>query len=564
MFCNYPVALPFYLIATALLFFAVFPRYLEAVIKSRLVWLAGAAAFVAGMLLLPSQNHLLGDGLTHLGNPTRVFSFTEPLEILLHHLIYLVVGKSLLSYRIVAFVAGLFYLLAVYLMSRLGKTQLESSVIVLALLCTATVQFYFGYVEHYTLLNLFTLYYIYFSWRDICKGNPTVLPFVFFLLAFMSHLSAIVLLPSVYYLYWPRLKKWLFVLALPIIAGGIAAAFSVNILTITVPFWQNEFSTYTLLSGAHLSALVMLLLLVSPAFFLSFWKAKPEREMMFTVVTLAGTLCFTVLIDPKIGALRDWDLLSIFAVPLAALIALRAPRHYLAVVTLMILIVTRIIPWLAFNAELRTDFVKQMLADDIHYSEHFAKGERLTSWGFLLRECGDLKGAEEAWKKRLPFSPDKPKILSLLGEVQYRQAEYPEACQTYLRLTELEPDNLDYRYMAVYLLFRVGDYDNARKTLTNGSSEFRENPGTMRLLAGILAATGHHQEAIDIIERSPLQDTDDYLPYMLAKSCLAAGRKDLAQQLIGRAIELNYFNKDYRELAERISQPQDYLDTTSQ
>ncbi len=69
MFCNYPVALPFYLIAAALLIFAIFPRYLEAVIKSRLVWLAGGAAFVAGMLLLPSQNHLLGMGCSAWRTP---------------------------------------------------------------------------------------------------------------------------------------------------------------------------------------------------------------------------------------------------------------------------------------------------------------------------------------------------------------------------------------------------------------------------------------------------------------------------------------------------------------
>jgi hypothetical protein len=377
MFCNYPVALPFYLIAMALLFFAVFPRYLEAVIKARLFWLMGAAAFTAGMLLLPSENHLLGDGFTHLGNPTRVFSATEPLEVFLHHLVYLVVGKSLLGYRIVAFVAGLFYLLAIYLMSRLGRTPLEKSIIALALICVATIQFYWGYVEHYTLLNLFTLYYLYFSWRDIRKENLTILPFVFFLLAFVSHLSAIVLLPSIYYLYWPRLKKWLYLLAIPIIAGGIAAAFSVGVLTITVPLWSNDFSTYSLLSGAHLSALVMLFLLVSPAFFLAFWKAKPGRQMMFTVVALAGTLCFTVLIDPKIGALRDWDLLSIFAVPLAGLIALRAPRHYLTVVALMILIVIRIIPWLAFNSKLQGEFVERSVLSDLHYTQQYDNGRRL-------------------------------------------------------------------------------------------------------------------------------------------------------------------------------------------
>jgi hypothetical protein len=552
MFCNYPVALPFYLIAVALLFFAVFPRYLEAVIKSKLVWLAGAALFTAGMLLLPSQNHLLGDGLTHLGNPTRVFSFTEPLEILLHHLVYLVVGKSLLSYRIVAFVAGLFYLFAIYLMSRLGKTPLESSIIALALLCTATIQFYWGYVEHYTLLNLFSLYYIYFSWRDIPKGNLTVLPFVFFLLAFVSHLSAIVLLPSIFYLYWPRLKRWLFLLAVPIIAGGIAAAFSVDASKITVHFWRDDFSTYTLLSGAHLSALVMLLLLVSPAFFLSFWKAKPGRQMMFTVLALAGALYFTVLIDPKLGALRDWDLLSIFAVPLAGLIALRAPRHYLTVVTLMILIVIRIIPWLAFNSKLQDEFVKRSVLRDIHYTEQYDSGQRLVSWGVVLYNVGDLKGAKEAWLQKLRYTPDHINTLSMLAPLLFKMGEFPESYQIYLRMLELQPDNLMRRYHAIYLLFRMGDNDNARKMLADTSPEFRENPRTARLLAGILGASGHHQEAIEIIEKNPLQDMDDYLPYVLAKSCLAVGRNDLARQLIGRALELDSANQSYRELADRI------------
>jgi Flp pilus assembly protein TadD len=554
MFCNYPVALPFYLVAAALLFFAVFPRYLEAVIKSRLVWLAGAALFVAGMLLLPSKNHLMGDGLTILSNPTRVFSPTEPLEVLLHHLLYLVVGKSLLSYRIIAFATGLFYLFAVYLMSRLGKTPLERSLIALALLCTATIQFYWGYVEHYTLLNLFTLYYLYFSWRDVRKGNLTVLPFVFFLLAFVSHLSAIVLLPSIFYLYWPRLKKWLFLLAIPIIAGGIAAVLSVGTFKITVPLWQNDFSTYTLLSGAHLSALVMLLLLVSPAFFLSLWKAKPGREMMFTVLALAGALCFTALIDPKIGALRDWDLLSIFAVPLAGLIALRAPRHYLTVVTLMILIVIRIIPWLAFNSKLQNEFVRRSVLSDLHYTLQYDHGYRLLNWAATLYSIGDKKGTKEAWLQRLRYTPDNVNLLAKLMMLEFEMKEFPESYQTVSRILQLEPDNPEYRYRASYLLFRMGDNDNARKMLTGGSSEFRENPNTARLLAGILGAIGRHQEAVAIIEKMPIDDAEGYLPYMLAKSCLAVGRNDLARQLIGRALELDSANQSYRELADRIPQ----------
>ena len=554
MFCNYPVALPFYLIATALLFFAVFPRYLEAVIKSKLVWLAGAALFTAGMLLLPSQNHLLGDGMLRLADAGQTITYTEPLDILVHRLIYLLVGSSLWSYRIVGFVTGLFYLNGIRLLVRFGMSPIEKAIIALAFLCTATIQFYFGYVESYGLINLFILYYLYFAWKCVKEERVTAAPAVFFALATMSHLSGAALFPSLVFLYkdrFPRAVKY--ALPLAILAVGVVFFFG-HYWRHLVTLLPNDYSTYSLFSGAHLRDLLCLLLLVSPSFYLALIGKRWEKTTTFTVIALAGTLLFTIMIDPVLGAIRDWDMLSVFALPLAGMIALRAPRRVIIVVILAVTIVTRIIPWLVFNVELRTEFVKQMLADDIHYSEHFGKGHRLDSWGILLYKIGDHKGAKEAWEKRLTFSPDQPNTLSMLAPLLFKMDEFPEAYQTYLRMLELQPDNPEYRYRASYLLFRMGDNDNAQRLLTNASPEFRDNPSTARLLAGILAATGHHREAIEIIEKTPLQDADGYLPYMLAKSCLEVGRNDLARQLIGRALELDSSDQTYRELADRIPQ----------
>jgi hypothetical protein len=567
MFCNYSVALPFYLIAAALLFFAVFPRYLEAAIKSRLVWLAGAALFTAGMLLLPSRNHLMGDGMQRLGDAGQTFMYTEPLDILVHRLVYLIVGSSLLSYRIVGFVTGLFYLNGIRLLVRFGTSPIEKAIIALAFLCTATIQFYFGYVESYGLINLFILYYLYFAWKCVKEGRVTAAPAVFFILATMSHLSGAALFPSLVFLYRNRFP-WVTKYVLPlVILAGIVVFFFGLYWSHLVTLLPNDYSTYSLFSGAHLRDLLCLLLLVSPAFFLVLIGRRWDKAATFTAIALAGTLLYTIMIDPVLGAVRDWDMLSVFALPLAGLIALRAPRRAIVLALLAATIVARIIPWLVFNSELRTDFVKQMLANDIHYSEHFDNAWRLASWGVLLYECRDLEGAEEAWKKLLTFNPRQLNLincLSSLGRAQCELAKYPEACQTYLRLTELEPENLEYRYRACYLLFRMGDNENARKLLNGGPPEFLENPNTVRLLAGILAATGHHQEAVEIIEKNPLQDEDDdYLPYVLAKSCLLMGRNDLARQLIGRALKLNSTNQSYRELADRISQPPHHPDTTS-
>lgn len=554
MFCNYPVALPFYLIAVALLFFAVFPRYLEAAIKTRLTWLAGAAAFTAGMLLLPSQNHVMGDGIQRLADAGQTIMYTEPLDILVHRLIYLLVGSSLWSYRIVGFVTGLLYLNGIRLLVRFGTSPIEKATIALAFLCTATIQFYFGYVESYGLINLFILYYLYFAWKCVKEKRVTAAPAVFFVLATMSHLSGAALFPSLVFLYKDRFRRVTkYVVLLAIVAVVVVFYFG-RFWSHLVGLLPNNYSTYSLFSAAHLRDLLCLLLLVSPSFYLALIGKRWGKATTFTVIALAGTLLYTIMIDPVLGAIRDWDMLAVFALPLAGMVALRAPRRAVIVVILAVTIVTRIIPWLAFNAKPRTEFVKQMLADDIHYSQHFGKGERLASWGFLLFKSGDHKGAKEAWKKLLTFSPDQPYILSMLAQLLFTMNEFPEAYQTYARMLRLQPDNSEYRYMAGYLLFRMGDNDNARKMLTDASPEFRESPITARLLAGILAATGHHQEAVEIVEKNSLSDIDGYLPYVLANSCLAVGRNDLARQLIGRALELDSAEQKYRELANRIPQ----------
>ncbi len=555
MFCNYPVALPFYLIGAALLFFAVFPRYLEAVIKSKFVWLAGAAAFAVGMALLPSRNHLLGDGMLRLAEAGRTIKFTEPLDILVHRLVYLLVGSSLWSYRIIDFVAGLFYLNGIRLLVRLGTSPVEKAIIALAFLCTATIQFYFGYVESYGLLNLFILYYLYFGWKCVRERRLTVLPVVFFVMATLSHLSGVALLPSLVVLYKNKFRtvyRSAVVLAIPAVVGAIALGRHWKFAVTLIP---DNYSSYSLFSVAHLRDLLCLLLLVSPAFYLALISKdrKKDKAVIFTVVALAGTFLFTLLFDPVLGAIRDWDIMSVFALPLAAVIALRAPRRAIVVGILAATIVARIVPWIVFNTQQQTEFVKRILNDDLHYSAQYANGDRLVSWGYLLRECGDLKGAAEALQKRVSYGSSLASTRALLGQMQYQLGEYPEAYQTYLRLMESQPANPEYRYRAAYLLFCMADYDSAWSMVSNSPPGFTDVAYVKRLSAGLLSATGQHQQAVDIIQKTPIENTEHYLAFVLAKSCLAVGRNDLARQLISRAIELDSTNQDYRKLADQIS-----------
>ena len=554
MFCNYPVPIWFYLAVIPVLILSLFPRYLEAVISSRLLWIGGAITFITGMLLIPSENHLMGDGLQRLSDPEKIFMYTEALDILAHRLVYLIVGSAIWSYRIVGIIAGIFYLKGIRLVMQFGTGATERAIIAFAFLCTATVQFYFGYVECYGLLNVCTLYYIYFAWKCIHEDRLTIWPAVFFVLATASHLSGASLLPSLLYLY-RNSNRWVSRIALSLlILAGVAVFFYGELWRSLVPVLPSETSAYSLLSGDHMRDLLCVLIVVSPAFFLSLFGKRFDRPVVFSLIALAGTALFTICFDPVLGAVRDWDVLSLFALPLAAVIALRAPRSSITVGVLAVLVVIRIVPWLYFNSELQTEFIKTHLENDMHYNAAFSDGERLDSWGFLLHQIGDLEGAEAAWSKRLEYQPGRLRTLSMLASLQFQVGKYDEALASYRQMMQADPQNSKPRYHAIYTLFRMNRLEEAIRLFAESSPEFRYNRGSQHLMAGVLGAAGRHEDAIALHLLNPATDAEGYLPFVLARSALTIGSVELAEQLIETAIALDSTNIAYRKLAESIAQ----------
>lgn len=552
MLWNFPVPIACYLIGALLAILLATPRLAEKMLASRFFFPSLAALFVAGIILAPARNHLLGDGLTLLGNIDRAFAPTEPLDLSLHYLLFKLTGSMSLSYHIVAYVAGLFYLWGIRLLMRLGATPLDKAIIALALLATATVQFYAAYVESYTLLNLFILYYLYFAWRDISSKKASYLPLLFFLLAVASHFSGIVLLPSLLYLYRNRLQRWVKYLLTLLVLGGIVVAFTTGISEVTVPLIADEFSAYSLFSGQHLADLLRELLLVSPAFLLIFLTRRNGKMVRFTLIALAGTLLFTMLIDPKIGAFRDWDLLSIFAVPLAVLIALRAPRHRLTVALLALIIVIRIVPWLLFNSSLQIEFTKQVVDRDIHYSKQYDNGWRFISWGVLLHQVGDLAGAEQAFLNRLKCYRDGIQALSLLVPTQFQLGKYRQGLRNAMRGIELAPDDEDFRYLAIYCAFCSNDLTKAQDLIATSPRQFRTYDRVRRLRAGILSALGKHQQAVEIARSVPVAAEEPHLPATLAHSFLAVGDYVESRKLIDRALEFAPGNSAYRAFSDSL------------
>ncbi len=500
-------------------------------------WLIVGGLIWAGSLLLPSQNHLMGDGLTHLGNTERIFSATEPLDIFLHHVVFLLVGSTELSYRIIAALCCLAFLFGVYKLGSRFDAGLERSIVALTFLASATVQFYFGYVESYTLLHVFILYFIYFAWRDIESGALTAIPLLFFLLALISHFSAITLLPAVVYLYRRRLGANVWLLAVVVGIAGLVVAISTDISKVVVPFLPTEYSAYSLFSGEHLLDLLNVLLLSAPAFFLAFWPGRFDRRQIFVTVALAGALGFTLMVDPKIGAFRDWDLLSIFAIPLAALIALRAPRRNWAAAVLVAIVCLRVFPWILFNSESQVDYVKARVDSDLHYSERYDNGFRLASWGLLLERLGDREGAEAAFLKRLAIDPGDHNTISMLAPVQFALKKYDAAYQNYLILRTSRPRDEEIHYRATYTAFASGRNAEAMSLLSEVPPERRNDSRYVSIYAGLASRHGNHQLAVSLVTKSPFTVSEATLPYQIALSALEVGDTSLARELVSGALQ---------------------------
>jgi hypothetical protein len=529
------------------------PRVRAMLFGSHWWWLALGILLVTGMLFLPSENHLLGDGLTHLGNTDRWFSPTEPLDVFLHQLVGQVTGSLLISYRLLAWLAGIFYLLGLYLMSRLAAAPHERTIVVFSFLATATLQFYFGYVESYTLLNLFTLYFLYFAWRDLRAHHLSKLPLLFFVLAVLSHFSGMALLPGLLFLYRRNLGRGMLYLLGVLLLAALAAAYLVDIRIIAVPPVATDFSTYTLLSNAHLFDLAQLILLITPAFWLTIFSRRFDSQVRFALFALGGTLLFTLLVDPKIGALRDWDLLSIYALPLCLLVALRAPRHVLTSIVLVLIIALRIAPWIAFNSQPQVEFMKEAIAGDLHYSKHYDNGQRLSSWGFLLTSAGDLEGAEAVYIERLKYKPHDLKVLNMLVPVEFKLGKFGEAHRHCLQALAFQPRHQDFRYKAMYTAFRLGDLEAAIRLGANSPPDFWNSDHVKRLYAGVLAVQEKHEEAIAEAKQVATQDIDGYLPWLLSHSAALIGDTLYARRMAVAALELDEKNNEYRAWLDSLS-----------
>jgi hypothetical protein len=484
------------------------------------------AAILLGLfVLMTSNNHLLGDGFQILGN-LAYGKNKAPFEFLTNSVIRAVYGiteggesGALWAYRIWAFIAGAVFLASLWYFL---KNKADVWIVLAVSLTFAVMQFFAGYVEHYTMSFVFMFLYLMSAQRDLEEERFSPLTIVLLLIGVAFHLQVGVLIPSlVYVAYHHRHSRAVLaigiVLSLSLLAGAVIYSSSATQLAqIALPLSPTAESPYHLFSSEHLGDIANLLLLNCPIVLVmlptySFWNL---RFRVFHILTIVPTMLFTVLVDPKLGALRDWDLMSVASAPMmVAIFAMfqssNAPlrRHVSRLlVPILLFAVIHTGGWLWLNSSASDSYerVKSIVKEDLHYSARYHEGYRNQSWAQIVRTYyADANETIRSLEVRVHAKPDDESSRYNLAKAYsiFRNDSTAAArlVSGHWRLSLAQPETIK---SIAFMLARVHNYAEAEEVLDAFVASGGSDPQIFSGLAALKESRGEFEQAWKLYKAS--------------------------------------------------------------
>jgi tetratricopeptide (TPR) repeat protein len=502
------------------------------------------------------KTYLLGDGNLRVAEILDgwKFSTTEPFDFYLHvFLSGLLNLNPFTTYAILSCLAGVLFVFLILLLSNIiGKKKQEKLLVFSVLATMGANQLFFGYVESYTLMYVALAGFILSSLYYLKGGCRFFWPSFIFILSVSLHLSAIFLLPSVLYLSVAKkpqegeVKNKIFPLAniikmaliLLIVGGGLLVLRNYNPQKpdlgsfLIFPLGANE-DPYSLLSFSHLLDFLNHQLLISPlgipiwfilAFF--FWKSRQRRdwkkinfkksEVVFLLMVSVCALVFGLVVDPKLGYPRDWDLfafcglgytiLGIYLL-LNALKELELKRLRYVTLALASTALISSAPWIYVNAT-----QEKAVERFTHILELDGKRSALghEALAYYYRNYRQKDKEIEEWKKAIALF-EKPRYFKNLGATYVEVGKFQEAAWQLEKVLEKDPnDHLTHSDLGkVYVA--LGRYEDAKHQLQKAIELQPQNPTYYENLGLFFMNLKSYEESKEVFQKA-LQVDSSYAP----------------------------------------------------
>jgi len=286
-------------------------------------------------VILRTAVHSLGDGYQRASEIESgwLFQPTETLDFFIHAMLYRVLNlfgtvSAATAMAVTSIIAGVVFVYVLWKQNTVAKPY--KTLFVWAVLSLGGTQLFFGYVESYTLVYLFGIWYVLLAFRDDKAQPDFIYISVIYLLAGFSHLVGIILLPSYLLLAHRRLalhRRRIFLAGLCFLISILPVAIPLLLARFIVaepmtsageyllPLWGDPYAVF---SGRHLFDILNQFLLIAPLFIILspfIPKARADiRNRLMVVSMVLPAFLFILLVDPKLSLPRDWDL---FALPAA-------------------------------------------------------------------------------------------------------------------------------------------------------------------------------------------------------------------------------------------------------
>ena len=494
-----------------------------------------------GFFVFSSARHFLGDGYVLLGKLDAEYwhdknraPLTYALIGTLHSLGSVLWETAENTYRLYSYISGTLYVLLSFpIAAALGKNGLERSIFLAFLLTAGFVQQFFGYVENYALYLPGLLLYLFLGQRTFEDRLSLAVPALLLGMLVAFHRVLAFMGPSLLYLAYRdfrrrhgRIPSWKNTLAttaglccLPLSAAFFLALSGVGFEAYTQLPRDGEFlplfeqpgynAQYRIFSFQHLLDFVNLQLLSAPAACMAIFLVRTIHpgSQAFLTISAAIPLFFTFLAKPNLGAFRDWDVLSLAALPLTlwmsiAFVERIRSREQLIHGAVLICgsAALHTFLWIGVNASAEpaeARFTSQLArltghASNVGWSEY---------GGFYQRQ-DNPSAALPALKRALDADPTHFNKWILVGNIHWRMGQTPEAITHYQKAAELRPDRAT-PFMNLGVAYSdLGQFEKAIEYALK-ATELQPDLATAHTKLGELyGRTGKFDKALEHLEKA--------------------------------------------------------------
>lgn len=467
-----------------------------------------ASQFVSNSPITGYQDYLklFSIGLPHLlGGVFEAAGLTEPADIL-------------------SAVNALGGALAVFGLVSLAKNLTDSRpremfLVLAGLLSGATILF-FGYVEQYTWPTAMLLWCLRSVVRYSKEKSGPVPMIVLSLITVLFHILTAPILLAVLLALLIRHKEngysILRTAGYVVIAVSLLIALAAQLLdlpTWLVLIWPKKDLPYSIITPDRWVDLLNNLLLLAPLPLFAFLSGRLKHEdsgndLSVSLLGLTGLAGFLVMfwVEPKLGAARDFDFTSFYAIPLNVWAAYRLSTDIASERKMRIMIgvvLAALVIHLGGNLFEKNDLMlagehlDKIVTACPQHSPQYSGARRALVWGVLLFE--DLKRPDLAlphFRLRTRSDPTDAAAWSNIGKIDFERERYQAAYISLKKAVELQPEHPYYLGLLADVEYKLGRLTDAAEH-SRKAAQILPTDYHIQILTGLtLAKTGKYDEAL--------------------------------------------------------------------